>query len=515
MTALQESKSSKLLNSLKQIPRGVWFLGLASLLLNLSTIMIFSIMPIYMTVLGATSFIVGLSEGIAEAIALVTRLFSGLISDWIQRRKILIILSYALGALLRPLFPLAPTIEVILIPRFIDRISNGLQATPRDALVGDLAPQKIKGTCFGLRESLGKFGSFIGASIAFMVLFFSMKEGSESADASRNDPSRYDPTLFTDVFWVAVIPAILSVIVLAIFVKDPMGSARDDWRSIRRVPPRYYITAALILATILGVPALWYTFDVSTLLFSSLNDFGKWVDEVLNIDVTYTFALATLIIFSPLIFILIKKLPDLTVKTKKAVDKTGLNKMPKAFWLMILIAAFYFLGRCGEAFLILKGEALHTPIEYIPLIMVGMNFTSSFIAWPVGALSDIIDRRILLMIAFLVMIAAKVVLSIFNTDFGLILGIILWGIQIGMIQSLFVACVADVTPQELRGTGIGVFQLTAGIFAIISGGIAGLMWDDQSIGHETMFLYASLATIVAFLILGAFTLLRPNALKTK
>ncbi len=188
---------------LMQIPAGVWILGFVSLLMDISSEMIHSLLPMFMvTVLGSSAFTVGLIEGLAEATALIVKIFSGALSDYLARRKNLAVLGYALGALTKPLFALAPTAGMVLGARLLDRVGKGVRGAPRDALVADLTPPPIRGAAFGLRQSLDTVGALLGPLLAvgLMLLW---------ADN------------FRAVFWVAVIPGLASVGLLIFGLREP------------------------------------------------------------------------------------------------------------------------------------------------------------------------------------------------------------------------------------------------------------------------------------------------------
>ena len=185
------------------LPAGIWALGFVSMLMDISSEMIHALLPVYMTVgLGATMLAVGMIEGIAEATAAITKVFSGALSDRIGRRKELAAIGYGLAAITKPVFPLAPSIGWLVAARFIDRVGKGIRGAPRDALVADLAPDGRRGAAFGLRQSLDTVGAFTGplAAIALMWVF-------------AND--------FRSVFWVAVIPAFLAFGLILFAVKEP------------------------------------------------------------------------------------------------------------------------------------------------------------------------------------------------------------------------------------------------------------------------------------------------------
>ncbi|MBK1866340.1 MFS transporter [Aestuariivirga sp. YIM B02566] len=195
------------------IPAGIWVLGFVSMLMDISSEMIHALLPIYLvTVLGTSALTVGVIEGIAEATASITKIFSGALSDWLGKRKALGALGYGLAALTKPIFPLAPSVGWLVAARFIDRIGKGIRGAPRDALVADLAPPHLRGAAFGLRQSLDTLGAFIGPLLAIAVMWL-----------TAND--------FQMVFWIAVIPAFLSAGLIIVAVKEP--ERPKDLRQVR------------------------------------------------------------------------------------------------------------------------------------------------------------------------------------------------------------------------------------------------------------------------------------------
>jgi MFS family permease len=189
--------------TLRAIPTGIWALGFVSMLMDVSSEMIHALLPVYLiTVMAASATTVGVIEGVAESTAAVTKVFSGSISDWVGRRKLLVVLGYGLAALSKPVFPLATTVGWLMGARFVDRIGKGIRGAPRDALVADLAPDHLRGACFGLRQALDTVGAFLGPLLAVLIMWTS---------ANR----------FRLVFWVAVLPAFLSLALIVIAVREP------------------------------------------------------------------------------------------------------------------------------------------------------------------------------------------------------------------------------------------------------------------------------------------------------
>ncbi|MHB1186210.1 MFS transporter [Thiobacillus sp.] len=186
-----------------RIPLAIWTLGFVSLLMDISSEMIHSLLPVFLvTTLGASVFVVGLIEGVAEATALIVKVFSGALSDYWGKRKPLAVLGYGLGALSKPLFALASSSGLAFAARLIDRVGKGIRGAPRDALVADIAPPELRGAAFGLRQSLDTVGAFLGPLLALGLMLL-----------WAND--------FRAVFWVAVIPGLLSVALLLFGVQEP------------------------------------------------------------------------------------------------------------------------------------------------------------------------------------------------------------------------------------------------------------------------------------------------------
>ena len=186
-----------------RIPRSIWVLGFVSLFMDVSSELIHSLLPVFMvTALGASALAVGIVEGIAESTALIVKVFSGALSDWLGKRKALAVLGYGLGALSKPLFALATTVPLVLGARFMDRIGKGIRGAPRDALVADLAPPEIRGAAFGLRQALDTVGAFLGPLLAIVLMVLLAGD-------------------FRAVFWFAVLPAAIAVLLLVLGVEEP------------------------------------------------------------------------------------------------------------------------------------------------------------------------------------------------------------------------------------------------------------------------------------------------------
>lgn len=220
--------------TLRAIPPGIWALGFVSMFMDISSEMIHALLPVYLvTALGASATMVGVIEGIAEATASITKVFSGALSDWMGKRKLLAVLGYGLAAFTKPVFPLAPAVTWIVAARFIDRVGKGIRGAPRDALIADIAPVHLRGASFGLRQSLDTVGAFIGPLIAIALMWL-------TADN------------FQVVFWIAVLPAFLALALMVFSVPEPERGPtirkvrfplhRDE---LRRLGRRYWLVIAV------------------------------------------------------------------------------------------------------------------------------------------------------------------------------------------------------------------------------------------------------------------------------
>ena len=191
--------------------------------------MIHALLPVYLvTVLGTSMVTVGFIEGIAEATASITRIFSGALSDWLGKRKLLAAIGYGLAAFTKPVFPLAPTVSWLIAARFVDRIGKGIRGAPRDALISDIAPVHVRGASFGLRQSLDTVGAFVGPLLGIGLMWW-------TADN------------FKAVFWIAVIPAFLSLALILFAVEEPgrppgIDAAKNplSLQAIKRLGPVYW-----------------------------------------------------------------------------------------------------------------------------------------------------------------------------------------------------------------------------------------------------------------------------------
>lgn len=220
--------------SWRSLPAGIWVLGFGSLLMDVSSELIHSLLPIFMvTTLGVSMVTLGFIEGVAEATAAIVKMFSGALSDYLGRRKFLLVLGYALGALTKPVFPLAASASWVFAARFVDRIGKGIRGAPRDALVADIALPGQRGAAYGLRQSLDSVGALIGPVLAMVLMVWLAGD-------------------IRMVMWFAVLPAFATVVLLMVYVREPeRTSAQVQARpaltlaDAGRLPLRYWMVVLL------------------------------------------------------------------------------------------------------------------------------------------------------------------------------------------------------------------------------------------------------------------------------
>ena len=238
--------------SLRSLPMGIWALGFGSLFMDTSSELVHSLLPVYMvSILGASMVTIGFIEGIAEATAAITKVFSGVLSDYLQKRKFLVVLGYGLGAVTKPVFPLATSIWWVFGARFVDRIGKGIRGAPRDALVADITPPELRGAAYGLRQSLDSVGAFIGPLLA--LVFMASLENNIKA-----------------VLWVGVIPAFVAVILLALAVREPGSKSRLTATPITLADARH-LDFAYWLIVLLGATFTLARFSEAFLVLRAQN----------------------------------------------------------------------------------------------------------------------------------------------------------------------------------------------------------------------------------------------------
>jgi MFS family permease len=371
--------------------------------MDVSSESIHSVLPLFMVgTLGVSVLAVGVIDGFAEATANIVKVFSGTISDFLNKRKALTVFGYGLSAFSKPLFPLATSVTHVVTARVADRIGKGIRGAPRDALMADIAPPHLLGASFGLRQALDTTGAFIGPILAIVLMAWTHGN-------------------FRTVFWVATIPAVIAVFALVAGVHEPGITAKAKNR-----PPL------------------------------------RWSD---------------------------------------------LKSFSREYWWVVAIGGIFTLARFSEAFLVLRAQSIGLAVAYVPAVMVAMNIAYGLSAYPAGALADRMNHRQLLAAGLAVLIVADVALAFASGIPLLFIGVLLWGLHMGLTQGLLSAMVAGCAPPELRGTAFGFFNLVSGVALLPASAIAGLLWYWTG-PSATFICGATFAFLTLFAVIGT---MRPRA----
>lgn len=381
-----------------EIPMSIWAIGFVSLLINASSVIIFNVFPFYATKeLGVSYKGLGVIEGVLEAISWFTRIFSGVLSDFLHKRKPILMAALGLIAASRFIFPIAQNIFWIVGARALDRVGNGLQASPREALVGDAAPKHLKGASYGLRQTLSLIGSFAG-SLFLMYMFYQMGINYKLA------------------FVLSLVFSVIAFVILLIFVKD-----RGE----------------------------------------------------------------------------IKTKKPVSVKPFHLVE---ISNLPKSYWVVVFVASFFMLSNYSSSFMMLRGEESAGMLQSdTPVVMVIQNLAAFMVAFPFGWLSDKLGRVTFLFLGFSLVILSNFLLSSDGSLTFYLLGVAIWGVQLGINQSLIVASIADSAPAELRGSAFGIYYIIAAISVFTSNYVGGLL--SHHYGAEWIFYGSSAVACVALLML--------------
>jgi MFS family permease len=359
------------------LTRNTVFLALASLFCDVSTEMLYPLLPAYLTqVLGAGGSVVGLIEGVAEGVQNLFQGVSGTLADRMRRRKPLALAGYALYAVAKPLIGAAGAWPGVLGARFTDRLGAGTRGAPRDALIAASADAAHRGKAFGLEGAGDNAGAFIGPLLAVALLTL------------WRIPMR-------TIFYLAFIPGALAFL-MVLLVREGRSEAPGKAR-----------------------------FDAA------------------------------------------------------------LRRFPPAYRRYLLAAALFGLGNSSNAFLILQTRALGASLRTTILIYAGFNLVAALVSYPAGTLSDRIGRRALLLVSFA---TAFLAYAGFALAGGVVAAALLFGLY-GVFQGLFrtagKALAVDLSPPELRASGVGWYGATVGVTTLIASTAAGLVWDR--IGHAAVF----------------------------
>jgi MFS family permease len=264
---------------------------------------------------------VGIIEGMAEATAAIMKVFSGALSDYLGKRKFLLVLGYALAAFTKPVFPLVNSVGWVFAARFIDRVGKGIRGAPRDALVADITPASMRGAAYGLRQALDSVGAVIGPALALVLMI-------RFADDIRK------------VMWFAVVPAFITVALLLLYVREPDRShvkrpvrtplTRAD---VRRLPLRYW------LVVLLGAVFTLARFSEAFLVLRAQN---------IGLDLSYV----------PLVMIVMNVVYAVSAYPAGAAADRVSPRTLLFLGMVLLIAADVVLAAAASPFVVFAGAAL-------------------------------------------------------------------------------------------------------------------------------------------------------------
>ena len=340
--------------------------------MGVSSSMIHGVLPLFLTtVLAASPLVLGVIEGVAEGSSSIMKIFSGALSDWMRRRKALVLIGYTISACVKPLFALADTAAIVLVARIADRIGKGIRDAPRDAFIADLTVTGQRGAGFGLRHSLFTIGAVVGPLAAMSLM-------SASGDG------------FRLVFAAATVPAFISVFVLARFVEENSADPGDGLRRTFR--------------------------------------------------------------------------------------REDLLSLPATFWWTVSFAILLTMARFSPAFLLLKAHAVGLDTDLIPMVWVLVYSVYGASAYPCGRLSDHVRPTFQLALGIACLAAAQTLLAFADSLDLFAVGIVLWGLQMGILQGLVSVLIAITAPANLRGTAFGIFELAVGVATLAANAGAGLLW---------------------------------------
>jgi MFS family permease len=377
-------------------------------LVNTSFVMSYSFSGLYLKhVLAASAMSIGILEGLCETISHVMKLFSGMVSDYIGKRKNIMVIGYVLSVVSRPLLAISNTFCLVFSARAMERLGNGIQASPRDAIIADVAPRKRIGASYGLKRSLAYLGSLCGGVFGFFVMKFSGNN-------------------YQAVFALASIPALMAFLILLFCVKEPR---RFDHPAITSEAP---------------LPAPKLT-------------------------------------------------PKFSIKNFKYLSPT--------FWLVMLVNAIFMMARMNETFLILRmNEGFQPDPMFAPIVMIVFNFGTTLSSYPIGIIGDKFDRTKILFIGIASLVIADIIMYSAMTRVTMYIGILFWGIQLGSTQNVFVSLVAEKVPEDLRGTGLGIYWLINAISAFIADTLAGFVAHHVSL--NAIFVSSGIIGVFALVVLA-------------
>lgn len=406
----------KLIQQFKKMPEGLWSISIANMLIAISTTMTFSISPFYLTtVLGISLLGMGVMEGFTEGLSQISKLFSGISSDVSKKKKPTLLFGVLLAVISKPFFILATGVGSIMTSKILERVSNGVIATPRDAYIADISTKKNRGSAFGIMMTGKTVGCIIGPFLVSFLMLFTED--------------------FKTLLWLGFFPSILAMIII--------------WK----VMPEKKETP-------------------------------------LNMDTP---------------------LPRLEVEKQKQGKSRRFNfsdivHMPYTYWSLLIVSSLFMVARFNDGYLSLRLAELGAP-KSICVATIGIfNAISALCCFPIGKLSDRIDRSTLLYFSYITLFLSNICFIFADSMWLGLVGVIFWGAQRGTSQILFSAIIADEAPKHIMGTAIGIFYIVGGIISLGAGSIAGYISNNSLSG---IFYFGAITSFIAL----AFLAFRNNSSK--
>jgi MFS family permease len=403
-----ESNDKRPLTGLRSLPINVWVVTATSFLTDISSEMIFNLVPLFLAnVLNAGTAVIGLIDGLAETTASLMKMYSGGLSDKLGERKWLTVLGYGISTIAKPFLYIANAWGWVLGVRVADRFGKGIRTSPRDALVADSIDEKQRGLAFGMHRAGDTAGAFLGVLIAAFVVWLTERG---AADLTRST--------FQLLVLISIIPAVLAVVVLAVFARETGIHSKS-------------------------------------------------------------------------------KLPVLSLK---GMDRT--------FKLFMLVLVLFTLGNSSDAFIILLGQNRGLSVIQILLMLLTFNFIYSALAGPLGALSDRIGRRRLIIGGWIAYGLVYLGFALSKTGWQIWTFFGLYGIYYAATEGSAKAFIADLVPADRRGTAYGLYNAAIGLMAFPASAIAGLLWQGafgwHGFGPSAPFLFGATLALAAGLLFWWF-----------
>jgi MFS family permease len=392
-------------NKIWKLNPNIFFLGIVSLLTDVSSEMIFTLVPLFLTnVLGAAGTIVGIVGGLSEGIDAVVRIFSGWLSDKIGKRKLLAVCGYSISTIAKPFLLLANAWGTVLAVRSTDRLGKGVRTSSRDALIADSVSAGERGRGFGLHRAMDTTGAFLGLAISALIVY--IIQGTGTIQLTLN--------CFQWLVIIGVIPAALAVVILQVSVRE----------------------------------------RIKCLLPPDSSQSGFRMTEVQH-------------------------------------------SFDKRFKVFLIIIAVFTLGNSSDFFVILRAQDLGAPVLQIVLMLVLHNAAYATFSLPMGMLSDKLGRRQVIVLGWFIYAVSYLGFAVTSNIWQIWLLFACYGIYYGIVEGVARSFVADLVPEEKRGTAYGLYHGVIGIALVVASIIAGWLWD--TIGPASPFFLGAALSLVAVL----------------